>query len=337
MSSRKRSPRPTLQDVAQRAGGSQMTVSRVLRSSGYVSDGVRKRVLHAASELGYASNPLAGGLRGRSAPLIAVVLPTLENRVFSEVLSGINEAAEAASCQTVFGVTEYDPDREETLVRDLLGWRPRGIVLAGLEHSAGTRRAIAASGARSVEIMDIDGAPIHCAIGLSNRAAGQAMAQHMLARGYRRFACLGAQGGLDLRAGKRLDSFARTVTEAGAFVIRTEVSAAASSMQEGLALTRQLLDQAPGIEAIFYSNDDMAAGGLMHCLTQAIRVPEDLALAGCNGLGFLDALPLRLTTLRTPRYDMGRQAVSALLEPETGTEGPVSLDLGFTLIAGGTC
>lgn len=334
---RKRSNRPTMEDVASRAGVSQMTVSRVLRARGYVSDAARKRVLRAATELGYAQNPLAGGLRSQSAALIAVVLPTLDNRVFSEVLSGINAAADRAGCQTVFGVTEYDPAREEALVRDLLGWRPRGLVLAGLEHSAGTRRAIAASGVRVTEIMDLDGRAIDCAIGLSQQAAGRAMARHLLARGHRRFVCLGAQGGLDLRAAKRLGAFAHAVRQAGADVTSPRISAAPSSMQEGRRMTAALLAENPRPGAVVYANDDMAAGGLMQALAQGLAVPGDLALAGFNGLDFLDALPLRLTTVVTPRYAMGCKAVEILQAPAgAGATLPTHVDLGFVLRPGDT-
>jgi len=332
--------RPTMDDIAAVAGVSQMTVSRVLRSTGKTSDKVRKRVEEAAVAIGYVPNRLATALRDEMAPLIAVVLPTLSNRVFAEVLNGINSTLAGSALQPVFGVTEYSDAQEDDLVRDLLSWRPRGIILPGLEHSEATRAAIRASNVRVAEVMDIDGEPISAAFGLSQTEAGRATARHMLEKGYRRFGYIGSQGRRDLRAVKRLNGFREVVRQAGARIAVERVSDGPSSMVEGRMATAALLasDNAP--EALYYSNDDLAAGGIMHCLSEGIAIPGQVALAGFNGLAFLEALPVRLTTIETPRLDMGVRAARYLLQEPDETEGgaaPVAIDLGFRLIAGDTC
>ena len=336
---RKRSNRPTMDDVAALAGVSQMTVSRVINRKGYVSKEVRDKVVSASEQLGYVQNRLADALRNETASLIAVVLPTLHNRVFSEVLSGINDAAEAYEYQTVFGVTEYAPEKEERLVRDLLSWLPRGLILAGLEHTDNTIRAVRASGVNVVEVMDIDGAPLSHAIGLSHMAAGRTMAAHLLSRGYRRIAYLGSQGGLDQRAAKRLEGFRQVLSQSGCNLINVRVSDHPSSMQEGRRLTGELLAGGERPDAIYYSNDDLAAGGLMHCLANGLSVPEDVAIAGFNGLSFLESLPIRITTIETPRYGIGKLAVDSLERQGTyGTARKAAsfTDLGFNLVIGQT-
>lgn len=332
---RKSSSRPTMNDVASRAGVSQMTVSRALNKKGYVSASIRERVITAARELGYVQNRIAGSLRSEATPLIAAILPTLENRVFTEVLSGINDAAARHRLQVAFAVTEYNLEREEEVLRDFLSWQPRGMILAGLEHSGAAISALDASGVASTEIMDIDGAPRSTVIGFVQRDVGRDMACHMLERGYRRIACIGSQGGLDLRAGKRLEGFILTIRKAGAQILSVDTSPAPSSMNEGRRMTCEVLSRTARPDAIYYSNDDLAAGGLMHCLTENIPVPHDVALAGCNGLSFLEALPLRLTTTETPRYEIGRRAVDVLAESAENTQ-PESIDLGFKLIIGDT-
>ncbi len=335
-------------DVAARAGVSQMTVSRVLNKSGKTSQTVRDRVQKAASELGYVHNRLATGLRMRFSPLVAVVLPTLGNRVFPEVLNGVNDALSEAGLRAVFGVSEYDDAQEEALVRDLLSWRPRGILLPGLEHSAATRAAIAgavsASGTRVVEVMDIDGDPISVAVGVAQAEAGREMARHLLARGHRRIAYLGAQGDRDRRAAKRLEGFAEALRAGGGRLIVSRVSEGPSSLAQGRQMTADLLSTTKP-HAIYYSNDDLAAGGLMHCLANGIDVPGQVALAGFNGLDIADALPLRLTTTRTPRYQIGFQAGRILAGDDAGAQmasgsasgsGPRVIDLGSELVAGDT-
>lgn len=331
--------RPTMEDVADKAGVSQMTVSRVMNSKGYISQDVRDRVTSAADEIGYVQNRLARGLRSEKTPLIAVVLPTLGNSVFNDVLSGITDALTDEGCRPVFGVTEYSQAKEDALVRDLLSWRPSGIILAGLEHSDVTRKAIAAADVRVAEIMDIDGMPMSVAIGLSQTAAGVATAKHMLAKGHRRFVYAGSHSGRDLRAAKRLEGFRQTLREAGATLLSEDISDKPSSMVEGRRMTFDILSRPDRPDAIYYSNDDLATGGMMHCLSEGIQMPDDIALAGFNGLPFLDALPVRLTTIETPRYEMGKQAGLLIAQPsDNHSESSVrAVDLGFKLSAGQTC
>lgn len=328
--------RPTMDDVAVEAGVSQMTVSRVMRGTGQTSSDVRKRVQEAARRLGYVPNRLATSLRDETTPLIAVVLPTLGNRVFSEVLNGITATLSGRGLQPVFGVTEYSEDTEEELVRDLLSWRPQGIILPGLEHSDATRAAIRAAGVRVAEVMDIDGDPISIAFGLSQYAAGQATARHMLAKGYRSFGYIGSQAGRDFRAVKRFLGFRDTVREAGAQIGIELVSDAASSMIEGRSATASMLSVKDRPRAIYYSNDDLAAGGIMHCLSSGLSMPDDVALAGFNGLPFLEALPIRLTTVETPRLEMGVRAAQYLIGDNPPQDTP-RVDLGFKLVPGETC
>ena len=306
---------PTMHDVARVAGVSQMTVSRVMRGSGYISQEVQKEVVRAARELGYVHNRLAGGNAGYDNPIVGVVVPTMQNRVFTEVLSGINDTLTGSGLRPVFGVSEYSLDTEEDLVFDLLSWRPRGLILAGVEHTGQLRKIVAQTGIRVAEIMDTDGDPISACFGFSHTRVGAEMARHMIARGYRNFGYIGSLGDLDLRAAKRFAAFARTVREAGAQLVSVEKTTDASSMDTGRRLTRQMFESAVKPQAIYYANDDLAAGGLMHCLAAGISVPDDLALAGFNGLAFLSALPKLITTTVTPRYDIGAAAAKWLMDP----------------------
>ena len=333
---RKTSSDPTMDDVAAQAKVSQMTVSRVLNKKGYVSPEVRERVLVAARALGYVQNRIASSLRNEASALIAAVLPTLNNRVFTEVLSGVNDAAERHDCQTAFAVTEYDQAREEALVQGFLAWRPRGLILAGLEHSDTLRRAVAASGAAVVEVMDIDGTPIDTAVGLAQQEAGHTMARHFIERGYRRIAWVGSQAGLDLRAQKRFNGFAQTVRQAGATLLSKDETDQQSSMSEGRRLTQLILSRSDRPDAISYANDDLAAGGLMHCLKENLNVPGDVALSGFNGLAFLEALPMRLTTIETPRFEIGLRAIDLIVAQRFVTMPQRVVDLGFRLVVGDT-
>lgn len=323
-------------DVAELAKVSQMTVSRVMRKKGYVSKDIIERVHAASAQLGYVHNRIAGGLAGEKNALVGVILPTLRNRVFTEVLSGITEALTASGAQPVFGVSEYSLETEAKLVEDLLSWRPMGLILAGLEHAPGVRKMIEASGIRTAEIMDIDGEPISACFGFSQHDAGVEMAEHLLAKGYRKFGYVGCQIDLDVRAAKRRQGFVETLEKNGLKMGAQRLSEEPSSMVAGRTLTEDILSGSTQIEAVYYGNDDLASGGLMHCIAKQISVPDDIALAGFNGLSFLQSMPLEVTTSRSPRFEIGFEAGLYVSEEQDAEKDPLIVDMGTTIVPGQT-
>ena len=116
----------TLRDVSQASGVSEMTVSRVLRNRGDVSQNTRDKVLLAAKQLGYVPNKIAGALASQRVNLVAVIIPSLSNMVFPEVMTGISEVLETTDLQPVVGVTDYLPEKEERVLYEMLSWRPLG-------------------------------------------------------------------------------------------------------------------------------------------------------------------------------------------------------------------
>ena len=128
----------TLRDVSEASGVSEMTVSRVLRNRGDVSDATREKVLKAAKTLGYVPNKIAGALASSRVNLVAVTIPSLSNMVFPEVMTGISEVLDDTPLQPVVGVTNYMPEKEEQVLFEILSWRPSGVIIAGLEHTDGT-------------------------------------------------------------------------------------------------------------------------------------------------------------------------------------------------------
>lgn len=330
------SRRVTMDDVAAEAGVSQMTVSRVMRGKGYISETVRERVARAAARIGYVHNKSARGVAGYDNPLVGVVLPTLRHRVFASVLSGINSVLGQAAMRPLFGVSEYSAEVEEEIVLDLMSWRPRGLILTGLEHSDALRDIIARSGVRIVEVMDLDGAPMGACFGFSHQQAGSEMAQHLIEKGYRTVSLIASDGGRDLRAGKRFEAFQETFRASGGRIIDVLIPPDASSMPLGRRLTAEALAASERPAALYFSNDDLAGGGMMHCLSEGVRVPQDVALCGFNGLSCFDAMPLPLTTSATPRFEIGERAALFIATGASQAGAPPVEDLGVTLRVGET-
>ena len=319
----------TLRDVSEASGVSEMTVSRVLRNRGDVSDGTREKVLRAAKELGYVPNKIAGALASNRVNLVAVIIPSLSNMVFPEVMTGISEILDETPLQPVVGVTNYSPEREEKVLYEMLSWRPSGIIVAGLEHSEAGRKMLASSGIPVVQIMDVDGDPVDAVVGISHRRAGREMARSILEAGYKKIAFLGTTMTLDRRARKRLEGFSEVLADQGVELADQEFYSGGSALKKGREMTQAVLERTPDVDFLYYSNDMIGAGGLLHCLDQNISVPNNLGLAGFNNVELLSGLPMQLATMDSERLEIGRRAAEIVAKRASGewSEGGQRVEL----------
>lgn len=329
----------TLRDVSEASGVSEMTVSRVLRGRGDVSATTRDKVLQAAKELGYVPNKIAGALASQRVNLVAVIIPSMSNMVFPEVMTGINSVLEGTELQPVVGITDYLPEKEEQVLYQMLSWRPSGVILAGLEHSEASCAMLRSAGIPVVEIMDVDGTPIDTAVGISHRRAGRQMAQAILKAGYKKIGFMGTKMPLDHRARKRFEGFTEALAKAGIEVSDQEFYSGGSALAKGRDMTKDMLERTPDLDFLYYSNDMIGAGGLLHLLEKGINIPQDIGMAGFNGVDLLDGLPLQLATMDACRKEVGKIAAQIIADRVIhGTENSEKiieltpkLNLGATL------
>ena len=298
----------TLKDVSVESGVSEMTVSRVLRNRGDVSAATREKVLHAAKTLGYVPNKIAGSLASSRVNLVAVIIPSLSNMVFPEVLTGISEVLDETPLQAVVGVTNSDPEREEQVLFEMLSWRPSGLILAGLEHSSASHAMLTAAGVPVVEIMDTDGDAVDAVVGISHRRAGREMARNIVKNGYSRIGFLGTKMPMDHRARKRFEGFTEALAREKVEVVDQVFYEGGSSLAKGREMTEQILQRSPDLDFLYFSNDMIGAGGLLYLLDNGIDVPGQIGLAGFNGSELLDGFSKRLATMDAGRLDIGREA-----------------------------
>lgn len=333
---RRSAQKPTLTEVARIAGVSEITVSRVIRGQGPISEKTRQRVCEAIVVAGYRPNRAAGMLASSTSLLIGVILPSMSNIVFPEVLRGIYAGLAGSPYQPLLGVTGYDLEAEREIVSSLLSWQPMALVTTGFAHLPETRRMLVESGIRVVELMDIDDGPIDLAVGLSQRRAGYDSARHLIQRGYRRFGYVGHDWNADLRARMRYEGLRDGLREAGLSFIGEMRSDGPTSTMAGRETLGCLLQQVPDIDVAVFSNDDLAVGGYFHCLGAGIAVKERLALFGFNGLDIGQALPLPLSTVRSNRFLIGKTAAEAVLAAPTRPAERQTIDTGYEIMEGAT-
>jgi LacI family gluconate utilization system Gnt-I transcriptional repressor len=324
----------TITDVARLAQASESTVSRVMRNHGSVSQSARDRILKAAAELHYVPNRIAGTLASMmTSKLIGIVIPSVANPVIPEVLAGASQVLEEAGFQPVIGVSNFDPEREKIVIQSILSWRPAGLLVAGLEHADRTRAMLRNCGVRVVELLDIDGEGIDIVVGSSHRMAGRKSCEHLLARNYRKIGYVGHDIRIDIRAGKRLEGFRAVMRENGLRLADEEFyPSGRSSVEAGRIGLERLLKRQAGLDAIYFSSDDLALGGYFHCVERGISIPSGLALFGYNGLEITRVMPQPLSTIRPPRMAMGIAGANLLLSGGP----PTIVDVGFELVVGAT-
>lgn len=322
-----------LTEVAKLAGVSPITASRFFRNPEALSLSKRERVASAAKELGYVPNLAARALASQRTEVIGVLIPSLTNNVFSDVLRGIYDASEGSRYSIQLANTRYSILQEEKLLRLFQAQKPAGLIVTGIDQTAESRAVMEAMNCPIAQIMEIGPDPVDMMVGFSHYDAAFAAVSHLVAQGFRRIGFLGAQ--MDPRMQRRLQGYRDAMKAASLFDSRTIVTTPVpTTVTLGGTLLADLLLRTPDVEAVACVNDDIALGVLFECQRRHISVPEDMAIVGFNDLEFMAAAVPSLTSVRTNRYEMGRRAVTMVTAAIDGNRPPERVvDLGFELIA----
>jgi LacI family transcriptional regulator len=324
--------RVTLQDVADRAGVSLTTASRV------VNDGPRRvaprladRVHKAVAELGYTANLQARAVATGQSTLIGVVVHDIADPYFSSIAAGLIEAADARQLLVCISSTSATENAEREYVALMRAQRALAVILIGSRtDDAAGREALRAelaaftrSGGRAVAVgQDLLGVDT---ILPENAAGAGALARAMVALGHRRFAVLAGPRGL-LTARDRLDGFRAGLAAWRVPLETAQVIHGPFSRDGGYeAMSAVLAAPGPLPDCVFAVTDVMAMGALARLRAGAHQVPRDIALAGFDDIGTLRDVYPPLTTVRLPLKKMGEMAAGLVLaEPIPGPiPGPV--------------
>ncbi|NGO06775.1 LacI family transcriptional regulator [Streptomyces sp. HC44] len=322
--------RVTIREVAERAGVSVATVSRVLSGNYPVPPATRTRVLNAARALDYVANAHARALVGAGRKMVAVVLRQVTSPFYAQVAEGVEAEAAERGWLCVVGATGGDPQREMDFVQ-LMREEGAGLVIlvggvveddAYRERVAHYAQALDSSGARLV----LCGRPAPdpdipaLVVEFDNEAGARAITGHLLSAGHRRIAFLGGLPGntaLDARvAGYRAALAEHGLPPEAAHVVDCGLGRAAGHR----AMTELLktADKTTGEFTAVFAGDDMVAAGALRAIADAgLRVPGDISVVGYNDIPLAEDFSPPLTTVRTPAEELGRAAVRiALRDPE---------------------
>jgi LacI family gluconate utilization system Gnt-I transcriptional repressor len=306
--------KPSLTEVAEAAGVSKMTASRVLRNSGRFSEETRDRVMREAARLNYVPNRLAAAFGSETtSTLVGVLVPRLSGGLFGQAVESIDYALNRLGYQTLIGVSESQPEQEESWLRSVLAWRPAGLILTGRPQSPATSRMLSAAALPVVEIWDLNPQPTDISVGVDHVACGRDMGRLFVSKGRRKTGYVGADAAAPSLGRARLEGFQQALAEAGSQPVSAEILGDRPSFYQGHYGAQTLLSRHPDLDAIYFQNDEMAIGGMAYCRSAGLRVPEDLGVAGWGGMDVAAILEHRLTTTSVSSRALGKAAAEALI------------------------
>jgi LacI family gluconate utilization system Gnt-I transcriptional repressor len=347
MAKRRSDSRPTIADVASLAGVGAITVSRALREPDKVSKELRSIIDNAIRELNYIPNLNARALASSRTDVIAVLVPSLTQSVFSDVVRGIYDGAEGSLFRIEIANTRYSEQIEEQLVSRIVRHQPAGIIVSGTEQTAATRKLLEQAGCPVVQIMDLTDDPIQKVIGFSHEMAGYEMTRHLIEAGYERIAFFTAW--MNTRSRERMAGYQRALKEHGLFdpalvrqtgddsvepprVTEPGHNAFLSAVM-GKELMFEMLDSDPEVDAIFCNNDVLALGALFACHERGVDVPHRMGIAGFNDFDYMEAAYPALSSVRVHRWRCGHEAMLSVRSQLRGeAAGDRIVDLGVEIM-----
>ncbi len=309
----------SIEDIARRAGVSHSTVSRALRDNPLISSQVREEIKQIAREMNYVPNAIAQSLQNQRTNTIGVVVTSIADPFFAEVVEGIEQIAKSAGLNVLLSTSHRDVEQEIAAIDNFHRRRVDGILVADSRISKQHRKQVAQIAVPTVVInSQIEDQPeMFYSIAIDDRLGAQLAVEHLVTLGHTAIGYLGV-GDRSLSNQQRLEGYRMVLREAGIRQMTNWVAmndqdhVRANDVTTGQKMLPQLVTA--GVTGIFCYNDMVAVGALLACHELGISVPQDLSLVGFDGIALGCYVTPPLTTVSQPMLDLGRCAMQILLD-----------------------
>lgn len=321
--------------VAQAAGVSPATVSRFYNSPAVVRPPTRARIARAASELGYIRNRAAGALQNRRSGAIGLIVPTIDNAIFAEVIQAFATRLRQSDRTLLIAAHGYDLKEEIALLRSLLEHRVDGVALVGFDHDPQVFKMLEGQGTAFLAMWNYrDGADVPC-IGTENLQAGRIAAQHLVELGHREIGLMFPDIDTNDRARDRITAVKEETDRAGINIPQNRIMGCSYNIAEAKALVTALFDKPDPPTALICGNDIIAHGAIYGAQAIGLQLPRDLSIVGIGDFQGSEEIEPGLTTVRLPARRIGYGAadmIAAIIDGGTSVPPPESVRFEPTLI-----
>ncbi len=338
-SSMRWSPRalPTMDDVAKVTGFSQMTVSRAFLQSAPIKEETRKRILKAATKIGYYHNKAASSLASQRTRAFGIILPTLQDSIYVSFVDAARQVFEDQGFDHLLQTIDYTRGREMHAIGSLLSQRARAILLPSIGHTPETRKLLQTLPIPMIEIGNIPSHPIHYAVGHSDADAGYLATRRLLEIGRRNIGIICGVASETSNARSRLRGYCKALEETG-FEIDLKLQAQVEhTIESGLAGLDRLLKANAKLDGIVIGGEIWTSAVILRLLASVRRIPDDIAVVGIGEVELGPYLPVPLTYVALPRREAGTKSAELavkLIRGEDVSEAVIKLPV--TLVIGGT-
>ena len=321
---------PTIREVARRAGVSVATVSRVMNGRSPVSERTRHAVREAIRDTGFRPNVIGRGLKTARSGTLGVLVPSLRNPIFADAVQGMERAAEGGGYRILLTSSNYLREKEVAAIDVLLCNRVEGLVLTVADESA----------SRALEFLDRSHVPFvlvfnpagtasHSIVTIDNYAAARDIVSRLMRMGHRRIAMIAGDSQASDRSNLRRAGYERALADGG---LRSGPVIEVGFDSRDLARHCRFLTSCdPAPTALFCSTDMLAIAAIRGFAAQGLKVPDDISVAGFDGIEVGHCMSPSLATVVQPAEDMGMRAVEHLLERLNAGAPATNLTLPYRL------
>jgi len=299
-----------IREVAERAGVSAATVSRILNGAPTVGEAYRQRVIEAVAELGYRPNRLARNLRRQSAEMIGVVISDIENPHFGEMVRAVEDQAYAKGYRVLLCNTDETPEKQRAYLEILADERVVGAIISPSDPAGAAIAQLMDLGIPVVAFDRVVDDPRADAVIADNVEGTRQATQHLIDGGHRRIGFIA--GGLGVETGsERLEGYEIAMRAAA---LEPLAASGGFRIEGGRTAALELLGASPAPTALVVANNLMTAGALRGLRGAGVKVPDEVALVGVDDPFWAELVDPPLTTLAQPVRLMADAAMSLLLE-----------------------
>jgi LacI family transcriptional regulator len=327
----------TIKEVAERAGVSIATVSRVLNNSGAVHEKTREAIMHAAKELQYVPNISARNLSRSKTDTIGLLLPDLHGEFYSEVIRGVDQTAQQSRHHLIVSSSHNNKYEIEAALRLMRG-RVDGLIIMSPQVDAHTLHANLPRSLPVVLLNCFIEGTSYDSINIDNFGGAYRMVHHMLEHGHRRIAIIkGTESNYD--ADQRLYGYRKAMVESG-FAVDELIEVAGNFTEaEGYRAAQQIIAMAPRPTAVFASNDSMAIGAMSALREAGLKVPHDIAVAGFDDIPISKYIRPPLTSVHVDIAELGAHAMQCIVNAidAKNTHQRRHMVIPATLVIRGSC
>lgn len=322
-----------IRDVARHAGVSPMTVSRALRDPDKVSAEMRRRVDDAVRQIGYLPNRIAGSLSSNRSNVVGLILPSVRNSLFANTIQGVSDVLRANGHYLMIADSGYSLADEEAAIYAFLQQRVCGIVLHNTKHTDRARELIERARVPVIEIGNLTPRPLDMTVSYSNYAASRAMTLHLAERGYRKIGFVTLPLKDNDRSIERRRGYLAALAELGRAEDPRVILEMPSGISAGADAIARLVEADEKPDAVFFAGDVLAIGALLECQRRGWAVPGRIAIATFDDVDLLRYVTPSITSVRIPRYEIGKRSAEVLLDRIGGkATGPQAVDVGFDIV-----